>query len=196
MVSTESAAGVRFGRTTVVAVTGDLLDQEVEAVVVPANCRGVLGAALGGALRSVGGAEIEREAMAHAPLELGTAVVTGAQGLAGRGIRAVVHAVVHRSLGEPARVEDVQRAIRAALVAAEGQRVRSLALPLLGADATGARGDPGAAVAALVDELVGCLRRSSVRLDRAVIVARFADQTDLVADALARARQRSWVRAS
>ena len=195
MVTIEPVEGIRFGRTAISAVTGDLLDQGVEAIVVAANCRGVMGAVPTGGLRSLGGSEIEREAMARAPLELGSAVVTGASGLEPRGVRAVVHAVVHRALGEPARLEDIRRAVGAALVAADGRRLRSLAIPLLGVEAAAAQGDPRRFIAAVVDEVVACLRRASLRIDRVVIVCRFADHCDLVADAVARARERSWVRA-
>ena len=106
----------RFGRTIVSVAVGDLLGQEAEVIVVAANRRGVLGPlatpGLSG-LRSLGGSEIEREAMSLAPLDLGTAIVTGASGLEERGIRAVVHAVVHPALGERARIEDVRRAVPA-----------------------------------------------------------------------------------
>ena len=97
----------RFGRTIVSVAVGDLLGQEAEVIVVAANRRGVLGPlatpGLSG-LRSLGGSEIEREAMSLAPLDLGTAVVTGASGLEERSVRAVVHAVVHPVLGERARI--------------------------------------------------------------------------------------------
>ena len=107
----------RFGRTIVSVAVGDLLGQKAEVIVVAANRRGVLGPlatpGLSG-LRSLGGSEIEREAMSLAPLELGMAVMTAAPGLEERGIRAVVHAVIHPALGERARIEDVRRAVPAA----------------------------------------------------------------------------------
>ncbi len=187
MVTSESDEGVRFGRTVVVTVAGDLLDQRVEAVVLAANRRGVLGPTT---LRALGGPEIEREAMAAAPLELGAVVVTGAAGLEPRGIRAVVHAVVHPALGQPARIDDVRRATAAALAAADRHKLRSIAFPLLGGD-DGV--DPAPLVAAIVDEAVGGLRRGVARLDRIVLVARFADHAALFAAAVDRARERSWV---
>ena len=125
----------RFGRTIVSVAVGDLLGQEAEVIVVAANRRGVLGplATPGlSVLRSLGGSEIEREAMSLAPLDLGTAVVTGASGLEERGIRAVVHAVVHPALGERARIEDVRRAVPAALTAVSKSPLRTIAMPLLG----------------------------------------------------------------
>lgn len=186
----------RFGRTVVSVRPGDLLGQEAEAIVVAANRRGVLGPlatpGLTG-LRSLGGSEIEREAMAHAPLDLGTAVVTGASGLEERGIKAVVHAVVHPALGERARIEDVRRAVPAILQAASQNRLRNIAMPLLGVESIAAKADVDAMVATLVEELVTSLRRSVPRVDRVTIVCRFTEHGSAVETALARARERVWV---
>ena len=187
----------RFGRTIVSVAVGDLLGQEAEVIVVAANRRGVLGPlatpGLSG-LRSLGGSEIEREAMSLAPLELGTAVMTGASGLEERGIRAVVHAVIHPALGERARIEDVRRAVPAALTAASQSRLRTVAMPLLGVESLAAKADVDAMVAAVVDELVGSLRRAIPRLDRLTIVCRFDEHADTVEAALAKARERVWTR--
>jgi O-acetyl-ADP-ribose deacetylase (regulator of RNase III) len=191
----EARAEFRFGRTVVSVALGDLLGQSAEGIVVAANRRGVLGplATPGrSGLRSLGGSEIEREAMALAPFDLGTAVVTGASGLEERGIRAVVHAVVHPALGERAGVEHVRRAVPAALGAASRDKVRSLAMPLLGVEALAAPADVDAMVAVLGEELVGSLRRATARLDRVVIVCRFHEHADAVEIALRRARERVW----
>lgn len=193
----DAPTGIRFGRTEVVPVVGDLLGQGTEAVVFPANRRGVMGAistpGIVG-LRSLGGSEIERQAMADAPHELGAAVVTGAPGLEPNGIAWVVHAVVHRALGEPARIEDVRRATAAAVIAADRVRARTLAMPLLGVESAAGRADPEPFVKAIVDELVAALRRSTLRFDRVVIACRFSAHADAVRIALERARERSWVR--
>lgn len=187
----------RFGRTVVSVALGDLLSQDAEAIVVAANRRGVLGPlatpGLTG-LRSLGGSEIEREAMAHAPLDLGTAVVTGASGLEERGIKAVVHAVVHPALGERARIEHVRRAVPAILQTASRSKLRTLAMPLLGVESLAAKADVDAMVATLVDELVAGLRRSMPRVDRVTIVCRFSEHASTVESALARARERVWLR--
>jgi O-acetyl-ADP-ribose deacetylase (regulator of RNase III) len=187
----------RFGRTVVSVAMGDLLGQEAEAIVVAANRRGVLGPlatpGLTG-LRSLGGSEIEREAMARAPLDLGTAFVTAASGLEERGIKGVIHAVVHPALGERARIEHVRRAVPAVLQAASASRLRTVAMPLLGVESLAAKADVEAMVAALVDELVGGLRRSMPRVDRVTIVCRFTEHAESVQIALAKARERVWVR--
>jgi O-acetyl-ADP-ribose deacetylase (regulator of RNase III) len=187
----------RFGRTVVAAVVGDVLGQDVEAIVVAANRRGVLGPlatpGLSG-LRSLGGSEIEREAMALAPLDLGTAVLTGASGLEERGIHGVIHAVVHPALGERARAEDVRRAVPAVLRVASDARLRAVAMPLLGVESLAGQADVDAMIVVLVEELVGSLRRSLPRLDRVTIVCRFTEQADAIEAVLARARERVWTR--
>jgi O-acetyl-ADP-ribose deacetylase (regulator of RNase III) len=192
-----SRSEFRFGRTIVAAVVGDVLGQEAEAIVVAANRRGVLGplATPGiSGLRSLGGSEIERQAMAIAPLDLGTALLTAASGLEERGIRGVIHAVIHPALGERARIEHVRRAVPQVLLVASCNRLRSIAMPLLGVESLAARSDVDAMAAALVDELVATLRRSLPRLDRVTIVCRFSEQADTVEIALARARERVWTR--
>jgi O-acetyl-ADP-ribose deacetylase (regulator of RNase III) len=186
----------RFGRTVVVVAVGDVLSQETEGVIIAANQRGVLGplptSGLSG-LRSLGGSAIERAAMARAPLELGTALVTPATGLEERGILGVIHAVVHPALGERARIEHVRRAAPAVLAAAATARLRSIAVPLLGVESRTPPPDVEDMVAALVDELVGGLRRSEPRIHQVVLVCRFLEQANVVEAALSRARQRVWL---
>ena len=188
-----------FGRTVVTVAVGDLLAQGAEMIVLPANRRGVLGAlatpGLNG-LRSLGGSEIEREAMAMAPLDLGTAVLTGAAGLSERGVAAVIHAAVHPSLGERARPEYVRRAVPAILNIASAAPYYALALPLLGVDAAASADDTQTGITTLVNELIAALRRSYPRIDRITLTCRFETQAVLVRQALWHARERSWNRAS
>lgn len=188
-----------FGRTVVTVAVGDLLAQGAEMIVLPANRRGVLGAlatpGLSG-LRSLGGSEIERAAMALAPLDLGTAVLTGAAGLSERGVAAVIHAAVHPSLGERARPEYVRRAVPAILNIASAAPHYTLALPLLGVESSDSSDDTQAAITTLVNELIAALRRSYPRIDRITITCRFETQALQVRQALWLARERSWTRAS
>jgi O-acetyl-ADP-ribose deacetylase (regulator of RNase III) len=188
-----------FGRTLVTVAVGDLLAQGAEMIVLPANRRGVLGPlatpGLNG-LRSLGGSEIEREAMARAPLDLGTAVMTGAAGLSELGVAAVIHAVVHPALGERARPEYVRRAIPAILGVASTAPHYTLALPLLGVDSAASADETQAAITTLVNELIAAMRRSYPRIDRITITCRFESQALLVRQALLQARERSWTRAT
>jgi O-acetyl-ADP-ribose deacetylase (regulator of RNase III) len=186
--------GTRFGRTVITAVVGDLVDQEVDVLVHPANSRGVMGMASPRSVRLLGGGEIEREAMRHAPLELGTALLTGSGLLVNRGIRGVIHAVIQPMLGTPVKVDTVRRAVAAALDVAEENGFRSVALPTLGAGSTVDTVERTAVLEAIVEEVVGHLRRVPTRFNRIALVSRFDDDVPRVAAVLMRARERSWIR--
>jgi O-acetyl-ADP-ribose deacetylase (regulator of RNase III) len=192
MAEAETTQAVRFGRTVVQPVAGELVDQPVQAIVYAANSRGVMGAGPAGSVRTVGGQEIEREAMEGAPFDLGTAFVTGSGRLADRGIEAVIHAIVAPHLGDTAEVPEVRRALAAALRLADERRFRTLALPLLGLRADAAAGERSDLVEAIVDEFVAHLRRGGSRLESVVIISRFDDDLAIMMDSLSRARQRSW----
>jgi len=183
---------VRFGRTLLVAGFGEVIDQPVQAVVYAANKRGVMGAGPAGSIRTTGGPEVEREAMSHAPLELGTAVMTGSGHLADRGIAAVIHAAVVPSLGESARMGTIERAVTATLRAADRGKIRSVAMPLLGASADALEHDRKAAAEQVIDATVAYLRRESSRLERIFVVSRFQDDVTMVNEVIQRARDRSW----
>jgi O-acetyl-ADP-ribose deacetylase (regulator of RNase III) len=186
--------GVRFGRTLIAAlVADDVVSVGVEALLYPANERGVLPASAG-SLRHRAGAAVEREAMERAPLPLGGVIITGAGDLAALGIKAIVHAVVARQLGDPARLDLLRRAIDASLAAADGRRIRSLALPpLIAIDGDGSPLDEGAVGALLVEPIVAYLRRSTTRLERVVLTYRYPDHAERVREAIVAARQRLWV---
>ena len=66
-----------FGRTLLRAVVGEVVDQPVEAIVYLANSRGMMEAGSAKSIRLIGGAGVEREAMALAPHRLGSIFVTG-----------------------------------------------------------------------------------------------------------------------
>src|SRR5680860_327337 len=126
------SAGVRFGRTFILPVADPVLDQQVQAIVCPANRRGVMGAGITGRIRMAGGIEIEREAMAQAPLAIGSAISTTAGALDAQGVRCIIHAVVSDVLGTPTRLDIVRNATAAALREADRMRVKSVLLPPLG----------------------------------------------------------------
>ena len=184
---------VRFGRTVVTITTGHLLQQTVDAVMVAANARGMIG---GGSdsVRTVGGDEIEQETMRRAPLRLGDAVVSGPGLLRDRGVRAVIHAVTSAALGEPARLRDARRAFVAALEQADESHLRSLALSPLPASAEGGmRVKDEQLRMFLVEDLIGYLRRGTTHLERVVVVAPFPDHVEAFLAAFREARRSSWI---
>jgi len=193
MTDETTPAGVRFGRTILQAVAGKTTEQPVQAVIYAANSRGVMGAGSPSAIRLVAGPEVEREAMAGAPHELGTAFATGAGRLADRGIHAVIHAVVAPALGDPPRLPTVRRALAAALLITDEVRLRTLSMPLLGLPAEADEDERATIAEYVVDELVAHLRRGTSRLEQVIIAAGFVDEAAAVDWAIRRARERSWV---
>lgn len=127
---------------------GDITQLTVDAVVNPANSRGVMRGGVAGALKEAGGDQIENEAIAAAPIAVGAAIVTTAGELFSK---AVIHAPTMEEPGQRIGVENVRRAARAALLAAAVSNHAVIAFPALG---TGSGGVPrDEAARAIVDEL-------------------------------------------
>jgi O-acetyl-ADP-ribose deacetylase len=124
---------------------GDIAAVEADAIANAANDRLWMGAGVAGALKWAGGAEIEREAMAQGPIELGTAVATGAGKLPAR---YVIHGAV---MGQDLRTDAglVRRTTHACLALADELGCVSLALPAFG---TGVGGFPLAECARIMVE--------------------------------------------
>lgn len=186
--------GARFGHTMVIASAERLARHAAEAVVVMANERGVLGAAGPFSVRSLVGEAVEREAMAAAPLTIGSAAMTQPGKLEDWGIRALLHAVAATTPGVAPRIDVLQRAIPAALRLADEQRLRSVViLPMSGIANDGAHLDADAVAIALIDGTVAHLRRSVSRLDRIAFMVPLPGQVTPVATAIREARRRLWL---
>jgi O-acetyl-ADP-ribose deacetylase (regulator of RNase III) len=124
---------------------GDIAAFEADAVANAANDALWMGAGVAGALKRAGGDEIEREAMAQGPIELGSAVATTAGRLPAR---YVIHGAV---MGQDLRTDGnlVRRTTRSCLEIADELACRSLALPAFG---TGVGGFPLSACARIMVE--------------------------------------------
>jgi O-acetyl-ADP-ribose deacetylase len=116
-------------------VEGDIAALAVDAIANAANDRLWMGAGVAGAIKSAGGEEIEREAVAKGPIAIGDAVETGAGRLPARW---VIHAAV---MGQDLRTsaEAIASATRRTLEVADELGADSLALPAFG---TGVGGFP------------------------------------------------------
>jgi O-acetyl-ADP-ribose deacetylase (regulator of RNase III) len=191
MPESQDAHEARFGRMRIVTTIGETVDQPVQAVIYPANSRGVMGTGAISAVRSSAGLDVEREAMSYAPIEVGTAVVTSSGRLADRGIEAIIHAVVTEQLGQRIDRATMRRAIERALLVADERRYRTVAVPLMGISADDTVEARTQMIEALVDEAVSHARRST-RIDQLTIAARFEDDLPIVAEVLARTRERRW----
>ncbi len=190
--ASQPSPGARFGRTFLTTALGDPLAQEVDALVLGTNRRGLMGAGTATVIRLTGGPEIEREAMEQAPLDIGDAITTTSGRLAERGIGLLIHAVVSDELGGVSRSEDVRRAVSSALLVAAERKVRTLAMSAIGGG-TGPDQLPTAVAAeVIVDETISFLRRSTRRFDRVIYVARSADDRAVFDAAIIRGRALSW----
>ena len=116
-------------------VEGDITELEVDAVANAANNELWMGAGVAGAIKRAGGAEIEQEAVAQAPIALGQAIATGAGNLRAKH---VVHAAV---MGQDLQTsaELISQATRRILEVADELGAHSLAMPAFG---TGVGGFP------------------------------------------------------
>ncbi len=192
MPETVDAHEARFGRMRIVTTLGEMVDQPVQAVIYPANSRGVMGTGAISAVRSSAGLDVEREAMSHAPIEPGTAIATSSGRLADRGIEAIIHAVVAEQLGQKIERSTMRRGIESALRLADERRYRTVAMPLMGIGADDGVDARTQMIEALVDESVAHARRSTTRIEQLMITARFEDDLPILANVLAQMRERRW----
>jgi len=107
---------------------GDITQIELDAVVNAANNRLWMGGGVAGALKRVGGREIEAEAVAKGPIPVGEAVVTGAGKLKAK---YVIHAAV---MGQDLKTdaEKIRQATRNSLLRGDELGIKSIAFPALG----------------------------------------------------------------
>jgi O-acetyl-ADP-ribose deacetylase (regulator of RNase III) len=114
---------------------GDITSLEVDAIANAANNHLWMGSGVAGAIKRAGGEEIESEAVAQGPIEVGDAVATGAGRLTARW---VIHGAV---MGQDLRTNAglVARTTRRCLEVADELACRSLGLPAFG---TGVGGFP------------------------------------------------------
>jgi len=119
----EATRGVRLE-----VVKGDITALEVDAVANAANNHLWMGAGVAGAIKRAGGEEIEHEAVALGPIEVGEAVATGAGRLKAKH---VIHGAV---MGQDLRTNAdlVARTTRRCLEVADELGARSIALPAFG----------------------------------------------------------------
>ena len=121
--------------TKVEVYQGDITQVEVDAVVNAANNQLWMGGGVAGALKRVGGEEIEAEAVKKGPIPIGEATVTGAGKLK---VRYIIHAAV---MGQDLKTdgEKIRQATRNSLLRGDELDIKSIAFPALG---TGVGGFP------------------------------------------------------
>jgi len=144
-----------LGGLTLEILDGDIARQPTDAIVNAANNAFWMGAGVAGAIKALGGPQIEADAMSQGPVEPGECVVTAAGQLAAR---FVIHAAV---MGQDLRTSAafIERATSKALAVAEELRLSSIAYPALG---TGVGGFPVDECARL---MIGAVRARAATRD-------------------------------
>jgi O-acetyl-ADP-ribose deacetylase (regulator of RNase III) len=149
-------------------IEGNIAELEVDAIANAANNHLWMGAGVAGAIKGAGGEEIEREAVAKGPIEIGDAVATGAGSLSARH---VIHGAV---MGQDLRTDadKIAQTTRRVLEVADEVGARSLALPAFG---TGVGGFPLEECAAIM--VAEARAYDPAGLDR-VIFAVYGDEAE------------------
>ncbi|HIQ31145.1 MAG TPA: macro domain-containing protein [Aquifex aeolicus] len=142
----------------IIVRSGSLFDVEADVIVNPANSYGYMGGGVAGAIKRMGGEEIEKEAVERAPINVGEAVLTTAGSLPFKG---VIHSPTMEEPAMKTTEDKVRKAVRAALKLADDLCYRSVAFPGMG---TGVGRLPkDVAARAMVSEIRGfratCLER-------------------------------------
>lgn len=120
----------------IVVLLDDLVLQDTDAIVCPANSYGHMRGGAAQTIRLRGGDEIQTEAQALAPIRIGQAVTTTAGALRAR---RVFHAPTMVEPVEVAKASSVAAAMKASLDLAWKERIRSISFPGMG---TGTGGLP------------------------------------------------------
>lgn len=119
----------------IVIISGDLVEQKVDAIVNAANNDLVLGAGVAGAIRQRGGPAIQQECDAQGSIRVGEAAITGAGELP-------AHHVIHAAsmgLGGRTTTQSLKSSMDHAFVLARESGVQTIAVPAVG---TGIAGFP------------------------------------------------------
>jgi len=143
--------------------TGDITKVCCDAIVNPANSFGYMGGGVAGALKRVGGAIIEQEAVAKAPIVVGSAVATTAGMLP---CTFVIHAPTMEKPAMRIPVENVAKATSAALTLAEQLKIKRIAIPGMGT------GVGGVAPADAARAMINVAREFENKFDSIIFVDR------------------------
>jgi O-acetyl-ADP-ribose deacetylase (regulator of RNase III) len=155
----------------ITVVQGSILEVETQAIVNAANSLGIMGGGVAGVIKRAAGAEVEQEAVAQAPIAVGSAVLTSGGKTKFQGI---IHAP---TMPQPAmRIPSVNvaQATKAALALADERGFTSLAIPGMG---TGVGGVAHAEAATVMVQTIRAFKPSSLRsvilvdVDQAMVTA-------------------------
>ncbi len=141
---------------------GSILEVDTDVIVNPANSLGIMGGGVAGVIRRQGGEEIEKEAMMKAPIPIGKAILTTSGKLSFKG---VIHSPTMEQPAVKTSVEEVKKAVKAALELADELCFKSIAFPGMGTGVGGLNKE--VAARAMIEEIRNF---KSSSLERVVLV--------------------------
>jgi O-acetyl-ADP-ribose deacetylase (regulator of RNase III) len=165
--------------TSISVLEADITALDVDAISNAANTQLMHGGGVAGAIRRAGGAAVESESRAAAPIGLGEAVSTSGGDMP---CKWVIHAAT-MELGGPTSADVIRRATASTLRVAESLGARSLALVAFGTGVGGFPLDEAAAIE--VQEVRSHLAAGESGLDRIVFAVRGAEARGAFERALA-----------
>ena len=148
---------------------GDLTQILCDAIVNPANSFGYMGGGVAGAIKRVGGIEIEREAVSKAPIGVGKAIFTTAGNLK---CRYVLHAPTMKQPAMKISLENVKLATKAALELGVKLNLNSIAIPGMG---TGVGGVP---VEDAAKAIVNLVKEFENKFEKIILIDRNNDMVE------------------
>ena len=106
-----------------------IIEEKVDAIVNPSNSYGLMNGGVGAAIKAVGGNIIEVDAMRNSPIRIGESLVTtGGMLFAGH----IIHSPTMQLPSEKATEENIRKAVRSSLKAADDNRFSRIAMPGMG----------------------------------------------------------------
>lgn len=106
----------------------DITNMPVDAIVCPHNKRGEMSDPIAARIRKFGGEDIQKVVASKAPLAIGAALITEAGDLPAKWI---IHVANRDEPTDKLEVENIRRAARAVLLAADASKLEVLAIPAM-----------------------------------------------------------------
>jgi len=147
----------------IVVQKGDLTKITCDAIVNPANSFGYMGGGVAGAIKRIGGDEIEKQAIAKAPIPLGSAVFTSAGSLP---CDFIIHAPTMEQPAMRIGVDNVRHATRAALELGIELRIKTIAIPGMGTGVGGVAPDIAA------EAIISIAKRLEDKFEKIILIDR------------------------
>lgn len=157
---------------TIIIEKGDITKISCDAIVNPANSYGYMGGGVAGAIKRIGGIEIEKEAIFKAPIKVGRAVKTTSGTLP---CRFVIHAPTMSQPAMRIKIENVKLATKAAFQLASDLNLKTIAIPGMGT------GVGGVSFKDAAKEITSIAKQYDDKFDRIILI----DRNDEMIDAFA-----------